>query len=361
MGSSDSIPESTIAAPTKLRWGIVGTARTAEKRTLPAMVGAGHEIVAIAGRSAVRTGQFANKFGIRNQYTGANFGDILDDPDIDSIYIPLPSSHHAGYAARALRAGKHVLVEKPMALSRTELSLIEAAARDTGLVIEEYFPYARSPAFCSLIDTVQNNEIGHLSRIEVTFSFPANELHAIRFDKHLAGGSFIDLGCYALDFVHRLVGEELTCYGVVVVKPSGVQVEWGTGRTAPIDARCAWFGRSASNVAVTINTSFDDPAEQSVLLCGDDGIQITCGLFATQGVASEMLFAPRRAAVRAKRFEPFDGDLCEILAFAESVRVGAATSTDVIDRRRRTADALCNGIELVSDSLRHNRRTHMRP
>lgn len=215
---------------------MLGTARTARKRMLPAILAAGQSISAIAGRDPAKRKQFQIDFAIPNAYP--ELAAILADPSVDAVYIPLPTEMHAEWAVKALESSKRVLCEKPLALNLTEADRVIGAARRG--VLRENFSYAHS---------IRSKPI---SRIEAHFSFQASQEHQPRF----ALGSFIDLGCYGVDFAHRILDSELQILGVQ-----------GTRDTSIIQAR------SASGVDVRIESSFSQPVRQEFLVYYVDGAE----------------------------------------------------------------------------------------
>lgn len=235
---------------------MLGTARTGRKRLLPAILGAGQSVAAIAGRDVARLAEFQAEFGIPTAYPWPDAAKLLDDPGVDAIYIPLPNSTHAEWAARALEAGKHVLCEKPLALSVSEAGRVVSAAVASNRVLTENFSYHLTPAYRELA-----KNLAGLRSIEVHVSFPATADHRIRYDPSLGGGSFLDLGCYGVDFAHRLLDEEFQILDVRAEPPSPERREWGV-----VDETCVVRGRAASGVSISITSSFAQAPRQEFLL-----------------------------------------------------------------------------------------------
>jgi predicted dehydrogenase len=135
---------------------------------------------------------------------------LLDDPDIDAIYNPLPNGLHAEWTLKALEAGKHVLCEKPFTANAAEAERVAAAAERTGLVVMEAFHYRYHPMMNRAVDIVRSGELGTVRRIDTAFCFPLPRFSDIRYQLDLAGGATMDVGCYAIHLARVLGGEEPT-------------------------------------------------------------------------------------------------------------------------------------------------------
>jgi predicted dehydrogenase len=233
----------------------LGTARTAQKRLLPAILSSGQTIFAIAGRDPARLAEFQRDFAITAAYLDLNA--LLQDPSVDAVYIPLPNSMHAEWTVRALQAGKCVLCEKPLALNLAEVERVIDAARDR--VLMENFSYQTKTR-----DSILNPQF-----IEVHFSFMATEDHRLRYDPALGGGSFLDLGCYGVDFVHRLLDCDVEILDVHATPPAPERRAWGLA-----DETCVVRARSASGVSIEITSSFAQPPRQEFILHFAGGEQV---------------------------------------------------------------------------------------
>jgi predicted dehydrogenase len=138
------------------------------------------------------------------------YTDLLADPEIDAIYNPLPNSLHAEWTIRALRAGKHLLCEKPFASNAQEATQMASAADETGKVLSEGFAYRYHPLTARIKQTLQSGELGRLKRIEARFCFLLPSPGNIRFRYDLAGGALMDAGCYPISLIRYLMDEEPT-------------------------------------------------------------------------------------------------------------------------------------------------------
>jgi predicted dehydrogenase len=134
----------------------------------------------------------------------------LDDPDIDAIYNPLPNSLHAEWTIRALKAGKHVLCEKPFASNAREAEEMATVARDTALVLSEAFAYRYHPLTAKVKEIIASGELGKIQHIEAQFCFLLPSPNNIRFKYELAGGALMDCGCYPVSLIRFLAEAEPT-------------------------------------------------------------------------------------------------------------------------------------------------------
>jgi predicted dehydrogenase len=159
-------------------------------------------VTAVAARDPERARRFAARHGIA--VTHDSYEDLIADPDIDAVYIPLPNSLHAPWALRAITAGKHVLCEKPFASNEAEAAEVAAAARSAGLVVMEAFHYRYHPMARRMTDAVA--ELGALRHVEASLGFPLPRFSNIRFQFDLAGGATMDAGCYPISCI-RMLGQ----------------------------------------------------------------------------------------------------------------------------------------------------------
>jgi len=190
-----------------IRIGILGAARIAPAAIIrPAAHEPGASVVAVAARDPEKAAQFAQKHGIPK--VARNYPALLEDPDIDAIYNPLPNGLHAEWTLAAISAGKHVLCEKPFTANAVEAERVATAAEQSGLVVMEAFHYRYHPLFLRALEIVQSGELGNLRRVEAAFCFPLPRFQDIRYQLDLAGGATMDAGCYAIHMARTLGGEE---------------------------------------------------------------------------------------------------------------------------------------------------------
>lgn len=195
-----------MAKPTPLRWGILGTGMIARKFAADLPHSATGTLVATASRQKRSAEAFAREFGGQGL---SGYDKLLADPGIDAVYLSLPNGLHHDWTIRALRAGKHVLCEKPLARNADEAGAMFDAAEAAGKVLIEAFMYRAHPLVDRLIRLVRSGGIGEprLMRTNFTFARAASPDDA-RYDPAQGGGSLMDVGCYCIHFARALAGAE---------------------------------------------------------------------------------------------------------------------------------------------------------
>ncbi|HXU86221.1 MAG TPA: Gfo/Idh/MocA family oxidoreductase [Verrucomicrobiae bacterium] len=191
---------------TRLHWGIIGPGRIAPRVARALVDNARGELRAVASRDLERARAFAAAHGATTSY--GSYEALLADPTIDVVYIALPNHLHAPWSIRALDAGKHVLCEKPLALSVAEVDAIaEAAARNDRIAVEA-FMYLHHPQIHTALEIVGSGTLGDLQVIDATFSFFLDYPDDPRIDPAMGGGSLWDVGCYPVSIARRIAGRE---------------------------------------------------------------------------------------------------------------------------------------------------------
>ena len=191
----------------KIRWGVLGVARIATQRVIPAMQNGEYSTIhGIASRDLGRAQKAAKELGIPKAY--GSYEEMIEDPEIEAIYNPLPNHLHVPWSIRAAEAGKHVLCEKPIGMNVAEtLDLIKA--RDRARVkIGEAFMVATHPQWLRVVDLVRSGRIGKLRSAVGTFSYFKLEPDNIRNIREYGGGGLMDIGCYPIKTSRMVFGEE---------------------------------------------------------------------------------------------------------------------------------------------------------
>ncbi|GIV77768.1 MAG: oxidoreductase [Litorilinea sp.] len=190
-----------------LRFGILGAARIAPRALIgPARQVPGVVVAAIAARNPDRARRFAARHGIPRVYE--TYADLVADPDIDALYIPLPNSLHHPWTLRGLETGKHVLCEKPLAANATEAAEMVQKAQQSGQLLMEAFHYRYHPLAARMKAIVDSGELGTIRHVEAHFCIPTWRPWDIRYRYDLAGGALMDTGCYCVHLVRFLAGAE---------------------------------------------------------------------------------------------------------------------------------------------------------
>lgn len=209
-----------------VRWGLLSTARINE-RLIPAIRQTERaEVAAVASRSAEKASRYAAEWEIPRAY-GA-YEDLLRDPEIDAIYIPLPNSEHAEWSVRSAAAGKHVLCEKPLALTPADVDRMAEAGRTHRVVIQEAAMYRFHPQTRDVADLVAGGAIGKLRAIQCHFGFTLSHVGDIRLAPELGGGALWDIGSYPVSFSRTMVGANpVEVAGWQALSDSGVDLSFG--------------------------------------------------------------------------------------------------------------------------------------
>jgi predicted dehydrogenase len=204
-----------------LNWGLLSTARI-NRSLIPALrASKRNHLLAVASRTQESAETFAKEWKISRAH--GSYEALLADPEIDVIYNPLPNHLHAEWAIKAVEAGKHVLCEKPLALSVDEVDAIAAAAQKHGRVVAEAFMYRHHPQTLKVQELVRNGSLGTLKLLRGSFSFVLNREGDIRLDPAMGGGSIWDVGCYPISFMRAVVGAEpLEVFGWQVTGPTEI-------------------------------------------------------------------------------------------------------------------------------------------
>jgi len=192
----------------KVRWGVLSTANIGVAKVLPAMQrGEYCEVTAIASRSLEKAQAAAARLGIPKAY--GSYEELLADPDVDAIYNPMPNHLHVAWSIKALQAGKHVLCEKPIALSAAEAQeLADAARQYPKLKLMEAFMYRHHPQWRRAKQIVDDGGIGELRTIHSFFSYYNDDPGNIRNQADIGGGGLMDIGCYNISLSRFIFGAE---------------------------------------------------------------------------------------------------------------------------------------------------------
>jgi predicted dehydrogenase len=193
---------------TPVRWGVLSTAAI-NGSLIPGLLAAqGCQLVGIASRSPERARQAALRWGCGSY---SSYEALLEDKTLDAVYIPLPNHLHAEWTIRALEAGKHVLCEKPLALSVDEVDLIAEAASRSGHFVLEAFMYRHAPRWRRAVELVRDGAVGDPRLVKAVLAFPIpSDGDNVRFMPEAGGGVIWDLGCYVTNMARGLLGQEPT-------------------------------------------------------------------------------------------------------------------------------------------------------
>ncbi|MCJ7725610.1 MAG: Gfo/Idh/MocA family oxidoreductase, partial [Acidimicrobiia bacterium] len=210
-----------------LRWGVISTADIAVTKVIPALQHADRcEVVAIASRDAGRAAAAATRLGIPTAY--GTYEELLASDDVDAVYIPLPNDAHAEWTIRAAEAGKHVLCEKPLALTAAEAEEMALACSTAGVKLAEAFMYRQHPSWVEAVRLVRSGAIGELQAVQSFFSYYNDDPADIRNRVERGGGATMDIGCYCINLSRMLFDAEPTRIEALVRRDPVMEIDIAT-------------------------------------------------------------------------------------------------------------------------------------
>jgi xylose dehydrogenase (NAD/NADP) len=239
------------------QWGVLGAARINQSVLEGAALAEGASVVAIAARDRARAQAQADQFGIGTVY--GSYDELLADPEVEAVYIPLPNSLHVEWSVRALEGGKHVLCEKPLARTEAEARRAFAAARAADRLLMEAFMWRHTPQTRKLGELLSEGAVGALRMVRATFGFKLERAGDVRLSRELQGGALMDVGCYCVSAVRLAAGEP--------VHVRAEQVRGGDG----VDVRLAATMRFAGDVLGVIDCALDAPVGHRLTIVGEAG------------------------------------------------------------------------------------------
>jgi predicted dehydrogenase len=302
-----------------VRWGVLSTASIGMQKVTPAIQQASNgEVVAIASRDASRADAAAAALGIPTAY--GSYEALLAADDVDAVYVPLPNDQHAQWAVRAAQAGKHVLCEKPLAMSVAEAEHMVAACADAGVLLQEAFMYRHHPSWVEVVRLVRSGAIGRLEAAQVFFSYYNDDPADIRNQVRHGGGALMDIGCYPINAARLLFDAEPvavrasvrrdpqmgidTLTSAVLEFPDGGQASFTVGiRSEPYQRVHVVGTQGRIEVEIPFNIPPDRPTRVFVTAGGDP---------------------PTDPDTRTLTFDPSDQYTRQAEAFGQAILDGAA-------------------------------------
>jgi D-xylose 1-dehydrogenase (NADP+, D-xylono-1,5-lactone-forming) len=324
-----------------IRWALLSTARINE-RILPELRRSGRShVMAVASRDRERARTYAAQNEIPKAY--GSYAELCGDESIDAVYISLPNSLHAEWCVKLAAAGKHVLCEKPLALSQAEVEDIITAAEGSGVVIQEALGMRFHPQTALVRSLIQSGEIGEVRLVRGWFSFTLRAEADIRLDPELGGGSLWDLGCYPITLFRATLGvDPIEVFG------------WSTGESAQVDLTFAGQIRYANGVRAQIGTSMTSVPSWGAEFLGSRGrIQLSHPWLNRIGSEAEVTIwragsgtaadtfgdDPDHLVVGVKRFENVNAYAEEVAAFEATLLDGREPTFPLEESRTNVATA----------------------
>ena len=240
-----------------LNWGLLSTAKINRSLIKPLTASKRTRLLAVASRNISSAEAYAREWKIPRAH--GSLEALLADPEVDVIYNSLPNHLHAEWTIKALHAGKHVLCEKPFALTLAEVDAMSAAARETGKVLTEAFMYRHHAQTLKVKEIVDGGRLGKLQLIKGAFTFTLNREGNFRWMSEAGGGSIWDVGCYPISYARMIVGAE-------PVEVSGWQV------TGPGGADESFIGqmRFEGGVHAQFDSGFKSPFRSMIEIVGSE-------------------------------------------------------------------------------------------
>jgi len=243
----------------KLRWGIIGTGMIAN--VFANSLGKARLAVkaAVGSRDLSKAEAFAKKHGFERAY--GSYGELLEDPSVDAVYVSTPHTLHLDNTLAAIRAGKHVLCEKPLGVTADECRKMVEAAEKKGVVLLEGFMYRCHPQTICIQQLLLDGAIGAVRTIRSSFTYGLGEEYNVRTDKSLRGGGLYDVGCYCINFSRMVAGEE----------PKAVQAIAKIGEKTGVDENLAAILGFTSGAIAHFDVGIRSHGSSFAHILGSDG------------------------------------------------------------------------------------------
>jgi predicted dehydrogenase len=272
----------------RLRWGVLGTANIGRSVNPAIHASNNGTLVAVASRDAGKARAYAEKWSIPHHH--ASYDALLDDAEIDALYIPLPNGLHEEWSIRAAERGKHVLCEKPLALTAAECHEMQRAADANGVKLMEAFMYRFHPRTEKAIELAHSGALGTVRSIRSVFTFRLMRPNDVRLDPALGGGALMDVGCYCVNISRTVAGAE----------PVEVQA-WATSGATGVDTQLSGMLRFESGLVAHFDCALDMERREFYDIGGTDACLTVDAAFAPG--TGELAMVEQRAPREQRRHE----------------------------------------------------------
>ncbi len=308
-----------------LRWGLLSTARINQALFVPLRISKRNRLLAVASRTQEKAETYARLNRIKRAH--GSYEALLADPEIDVVYNPLPNHLHAEWTIKALQAGKHVLCEKPLALTTGEVDAMAAAARESGRVLAEAFMYRTHAQSLKVREMVKEGGLGRVKFVRGSFTFSLTKEDDYRLDPAMGGGSLWDVGCYPLSYTRMVLGAE-------PLEVFGWQVRGKTG----IDETFAAQLRFPGEILAQFDCSVAVPYHVFMEIIGDEGTLVIPAPF-NPGL-KEMVYLTQKGKVQQLSIRGTAPYLSEVEDMADAVLLGKPPRVSLQDSRANVAAIL---------------------
>ena len=304
-----------------LRWGILGTGRITPRVVVPMAGSSRNTVAAVASREPDRSAAYAATHGIPRSF--GSYEALIGDPDIDVIYIALPNHLHAEWTIRALEAGKHVLCEKPLALTVDDVEAVAATAARTNLVAMEAFMYLHHPQTRRVLDLIDGGELGTILGAQATFTFQIERDDDPRLVPEMGGGTIWDLAGYPVSLFRRIAG----------AGPSSIEASAHIGPSG-VDLSCSAQLGYAGGMVGQLFTSFEVPFDERVEIFGSEASLVIRPAFVPYLTGQPTQVSVRRGdAIEEIEIPLADPYLAEVENLAAAILDGATPEVPLIETR----------------------------
>ena len=313
-------PTKSLSEP--LWWGLLSTARINRALITPLRASKRSKLVAVASRTEEGAQAYAHKWRIPRPY--GSYEAMLAETDIDVIYNSLPNHLHAEWTIKAAQAGKHVLCEKPLALTIDEVDAISAAAKKAGVVVAEAFMYRHHPQTFKVKELVDSGAVGSVRLVRGSFTFLLSRQDDVRLDPAMGGGSLWDVGCYPVSFARYLLGRE----------PEEV-MGWQMSGTSGVDEMFVGQMRFSEDVFAQFDSGFRAPFRTQVEIVGETGTLIIPNPFKPgRNAKIQLIHENEVQSIRVPGQELYIG---EVEDMADAILHGKAPQVSLADSRANTS------------------------
>ena len=243
-----------------VRWGVLGCSGIGKSRTIPGLLACENaELYAIAGRNEEKLKVYAEPFAPKKLYT--DYQALLDDENVDAVYLPLPNGIHMEWVKKAAAAGKHILCEKPMALTEEQVREMFAAAKEHGVLLEEAYAYRHAQLVQKVKEIVDSGAIGRIRYLESKHSTFDTNRSGIRYQKGNGGGAVYDVTCYNVSLASYLFGKD----------PEDMSVYCGFDKETGVDVSDAVMLRYEEGVTAMLYAGLDAYRRGCYSILGETG------------------------------------------------------------------------------------------
>jgi len=289
-----------------MRWGILGPGRIS-RSFLAGLAGSATEhAVAIGSRALDRAEATARQFGVPRAY--GSYEQLLADREIEAVYVGTPNGAHAQWAIAAAQAGRHVLCEKPLGVSRAEVETMFAAAREHGVWLMEAFMYRFHPRTLRLAEIVAAGEIGAPTLVRASFGFAVTDPANVRLSAELAGGALMDVGCYPVNAARMIAGP--------------VRAATATARWQDVDVTLAGVLDHTGGALSLVSCSLVSGRHNELEVVGSEGVIIVPDAFTPPKDRPSTMVITRGTETEEQTFAPVDQYTLEAEGFAALVAAG---------------------------------------